>query len=84
MAQGRTNAAVAEDLHLSESSIEKYASSVFVKPGLSDERHVHRRVAGGAGLFAGPAERSRWTGEDTLRSGCAIHRYDGIPIGLVG
>jgi DNA-binding NarL/FixJ family response regulator len=45
MAQGRTNAAVAEDLHLSESSIEKYASSVFVKLGLFDERHVHRRVA---------------------------------------
>ena len=45
MAQGRTNAAVAEALYLSESSVEKYASSVFVKLGLSDERHVHRRVA---------------------------------------
>lgn len=45
IAQGRTNAAVAEHLHLSEPSIEKYASSVFVKLGLSDERHVHRRVA---------------------------------------
>jgi DNA-binding NarL/FixJ family response regulator len=45
IAQGRTNAAVAEGLHLSESSVEKYASSVFVKLGLSDERHVHRRVA---------------------------------------
>lgn len=44
MAQGRTNAAVAEDLHLSESSIEKYASSLFVKLGLSDEPHVHKRV----------------------------------------
>lgn len=45
MAQGRTNAAIASDLHLSESSIEKYASSLFSKLGLSDERHVHRRVA---------------------------------------
>ena len=45
MAQGGTNAAVAENLHLSESSIEKYASSVFAKLGISDERHVHRRVA---------------------------------------
>ena len=44
MAQGLTNAAVAEDLYLSESSIEKYVSSVFIKLGLSDERHVHRRV----------------------------------------
>jgi DNA-binding NarL/FixJ family response regulator len=45
IAEGRTNASVAEDLHLSESSIEKYASSVFTKLGLSDERHIHRRVA---------------------------------------
>lgn len=45
MAQGRTNAAIASVLHLSESSIEKYASSLFSKLGLSDERHVHRRVA---------------------------------------
>lgn len=45
MAQGRNNAAVAEDLYLSESSIEKHVSSVFAKLGLSDERHVHRRVA---------------------------------------
>lgn len=45
MAQGRTNAAIAQELHLSESSIEKYASSLFSKLGLSDERHVHRRVA---------------------------------------
>lgn len=45
MAQGLTNAAIAGSLHLSESSIEKVVSSVFLKLGLSDERHVHRRVA---------------------------------------
>lgn len=45
MAQGRTNAAVAAQLHLSESSIEKYATSIFSKLGLSDEPQVHRRVA---------------------------------------
>jgi DNA-binding NarL/FixJ family response regulator len=45
MAQGRTNAAVAERLFLSESSIEKYATSIFAKLGLRDEAHVHRRVA---------------------------------------
>jgi DNA-binding NarL/FixJ family response regulator len=45
IAQGRTNAAVAHDLHLSESSIEKYTAAVFTKLDLSDERRVHRRVA---------------------------------------
>jgi DNA-binding NarL/FixJ family response regulator len=45
MAQGRTNAAIAAQLHLSESSIEKYATSLFAKLGLSDEPQVHRRVA---------------------------------------
>lgn len=45
MAQGRTNAAIADHLHLSESSIEKYATSIFAKLGLSDEPQVHRRVA---------------------------------------
>ena len=45
MAQGRTNAAVALALSLSESSIEKYATSIFVKLGLRDEPQTHRRVA---------------------------------------
>jgi DNA-binding NarL/FixJ family response regulator len=45
MAQGRTNAAIAEQLSLSESSIEKYATSIFAKLGLSDEPQTHRRVA---------------------------------------
>lgn len=43
MAQGRTNA-VADQLHLSESSIEKYSTSIFSKLGLSDGHHVHRRM----------------------------------------
>jgi DNA-binding NarL/FixJ family response regulator len=45
MAQGRTNAGIAEQLHLSESSIEKYSTSIFLKLGLTDEPQVHRRVA---------------------------------------
>lgn len=45
MAQGRTNAGIAEQLHLSESSIEKYATSIFAKLELTDEPLVHRRVA---------------------------------------
>jgi DNA-binding NarL/FixJ family response regulator len=45
MAQGRTNAGIARELDLSESSIEKYSTSIFVKLGLSNESEVHRRVA---------------------------------------
>ncbi len=45
MAQGRTNPAIAKALHLSESSVEKYATAIFSKLGLSEERETHRRVA---------------------------------------
>jgi DNA-binding NarL/FixJ family response regulator len=45
MAEGRTNSAIAEQLHLSVSSIEKYSSSIFAKLGLFDEPDLHRRVA---------------------------------------
>jgi DNA-binding NarL/FixJ family response regulator len=45
MAQGRTNAAIADELALSESSIEKYATAIFAKLGLQDEPQTHRRVA---------------------------------------
>ncbi|MBO0706173.1 MAG: response regulator transcription factor [Candidatus Dormibacteraeota bacterium] len=45
MARGRTNAAIARALFLSESAVEKYASSIFSKLGLTEEVEVHRRVA---------------------------------------
>jgi DNA-binding NarL/FixJ family response regulator len=45
MAEGRTNAAIAEHLHLSESAIEKYIGAIFTKLNLGEERHVSRRVA---------------------------------------
>lgn len=45
MAQGRSNAGIAEELHLSVSSVEKYSTSVFAKLGLVDAPSVHRRVA---------------------------------------
>jgi DNA-binding NarL/FixJ family response regulator len=44
MAQGKTNAAVAESLSVSESAVEKYANAIFSKLGLSEEPLVHRRV----------------------------------------
>lgn len=45
MAEGRTNSAIAERLHLSESAIEKHIGTIFTKLGLGEERQVSRRVA---------------------------------------
>jgi DNA-binding NarL/FixJ family response regulator len=45
MAEGRTNAAIAARLHLSESAIEKHANSLFAKLGLGEDRAVSKRVA---------------------------------------
>ena len=45
MAGGRTNAGIAVQLNLSESSVEKYATSIFAKLGLTDQPLLHRRVA---------------------------------------
>jgi DNA-binding NarL/FixJ family response regulator len=45
MAQGKTNAAVAESLSISESAVEKYGNAIFSKLGLTEEPQVHRRVA---------------------------------------
>ena len=46
MAQGMTNVGIADTLHLSRSSVEKYSTSIFQKLGLNrDDTHVHRRVS---------------------------------------
>jgi DNA-binding NarL/FixJ family response regulator len=45
MAQGKTNAAIASALSLSESAIEKHVNVIFQKLGLSDEASVNRRVS---------------------------------------
>jgi len=45
MVQGKTNAAVAAALSVSESAVEKYGNAIFSKLGLSEEKLVHRRVA---------------------------------------
>ena len=44
MATGRTNATIATTLYMSERSVEKHISSVFLKLGLVDEGEVNRRV----------------------------------------
>jgi DNA-binding NarL/FixJ family response regulator len=49
MATGRSNAALAGRLYLSERAIEKHISSLFQKPNLPPEGDVNRRVAAGAG-----------------------------------
>ena len=45
MAQGRGNAGIAQNLFLSESSIEKHVNAIFAKLDLASEQLVHRRVA---------------------------------------
>lgn len=45
MAEGRTNAAIATSLHLSESAIEKYVNTIFTKLNLGHDPGVSRRVA---------------------------------------
>lgn len=45
MAEGKTNAAIAKTLSISESAVEKYANGIFSKLALTEEPQVHRRVA---------------------------------------
>jgi DNA-binding NarL/FixJ family response regulator len=45
MAEGKNNAAIAEALFVSERAVEKHINALFHKLGLSEEEHVHRRVA---------------------------------------
>jgi DNA-binding NarL/FixJ family response regulator len=44
MAQGRTNAAIADALFVSEGTVEKHIRGIFGKLGLDDAVHDHRRV----------------------------------------
>jgi DNA-binding NarL/FixJ family response regulator len=44
MAQGKSNAAIASALHISERAVEKHTNSIFAKLGLAEERDVNRRV----------------------------------------
>jgi len=44
MAQGKSNAAIATALVLSERAVEKHTNSIFSKLGLSEEKDLNRRV----------------------------------------
>jgi DNA-binding NarL/FixJ family response regulator len=45
MAQGKSNAAIAATLFLSERAVEKHTNSIFSKLHLSDEKDLNRRVS---------------------------------------
>ena len=44
IAEGRSNQAIAQALHLSAASIEKHVSAIFLKLGLAADEHSNRRV----------------------------------------
>jgi DNA-binding NarL/FixJ family response regulator len=44
MAEGRSNAAIAAELVVTEGAVEKHISSIFAKLGLPDTPSDHRRV----------------------------------------
>ena len=45
MAQGKTNAAIAKSLYITEGSVEKHISSILNKLGIEGDGDTHRRVA---------------------------------------
>jgi DNA-binding NarL/FixJ family response regulator len=44
MAEGRSNAAIAQALVVSDGAVEKHVSNIFTKLDLSPTEHDHRRV----------------------------------------
>ena len=44
MATGKSNAAIARVLHVSERAVEKHTNALFAKLGVSEEPDVNRRV----------------------------------------
>jgi DNA-binding NarL/FixJ family response regulator len=45
MAQGRTNEAIAEELHLHRATVEKHINAIFLALDLAEEKQVNKRVA---------------------------------------
>jgi DNA-binding NarL/FixJ family response regulator len=54
MGTGRSNSGIGRILHLSDSAVEKYVTSIFNKLGLSEEPEIHRRVAAVLALMESP------------------------------
>ena len=60
MAQGKSNAAIAATLVVSERAVEKHTNSIFSKLGLTEEKDVNRRVKAVLVFLSEPeAERDR-------------------------
>jgi DNA-binding NarL/FixJ family response regulator len=53
LASGRSNAAIARALEVTEHAIEKHTGSIFAKLGLVDDGDVNRRVAAVLVFLAG-------------------------------
>jgi len=56
MAQGKSNAAIAAALTVTERAVEKHTNSIFAKLGLSEEKDVNRRVKAVLLFLSAPAE----------------------------
>ncbi len=53
MAEGHTNALIAQRLVVTEGAIEKHSQRLFAKLGLAEDAQVHRRVAAVLRLLRG-------------------------------
>ena len=56
MAAGRTNPAIARELHVSESAVSKHISSIFAKLQLAEDPSVDRRVRAVLAYVTGAAQ----------------------------
>jgi DNA-binding NarL/FixJ family response regulator len=56
MAQGKSNAAIATALTVTERAVEKHTNSIFAKLGLSEEKDVNRRVKAVLLFLSEPAD----------------------------
>ena len=61
IAQGKSNAAIAESLVLSKRAVEKHINAIFMKLGLAHAEDVSRRVKAALIYLAGSRDDRSWT-----------------------
>ena len=71
MAEGRSNAAIAAALFVTEKAVAKHTNSIFTKLDLPVDGRRQPPGAGGAGLAQGDARGTRMTSRDVSRLGPA-------------
>ena len=59
IAQGKSNAAIAESLFLTKRAVEKHINAIFLKLGLADAEDVSKRVKAALMLLSEPTERQQ-------------------------